>query len=224
MIIAITTNKGGTGKTTVTINLAVGLAHRGYEVCIIDADVGQFSALKWAKYRDDEEKQISVVQVQKEKLNREAKALSKRYDVILIDGRPTQSEVGDRIVMASDIVVIPLMPSLFDLEAFKEYLPQFSQVKDLKEEIGGRVEGYALLNGLIVNSSIKADIEQAVRMILKKNKAVQLLESQLMRRVVYGNSPTNGLGVIEESDKKAKAEVNSLLDEMEKIIRNFTYI
>lgn len=222
MIIAVTTNKGGTGKTTITINLAVGFAHKGYDVCIIDADVGQFSALKWARYRDDDEKHISVVQVQKEKLNREAKELSKRYDIVIIDGRPTQSEVGDRIVMASDIVIIPLMPSLFDLEAFKEYLPQFHQVKELKEEIGGRVVGVALLNGLIVTSSVKEDIEKAVKMVLKNNNDVKLLETKLMRRVMYGNSPTNGLGVIEENDKKAKKEMQSLVDEIEHIMQSIT--
>jgi len=63
MVIAVTTTKGGSGKTTVTINLAAAFAQKGYQVCIIDADTGQFSALKWAKYREDENKHISVFQV-----------------------------------------------------------------------------------------------------------------------------------------------------------------
>lgn len=219
MVIAITTTKGGSGKTTVTINLAAAFAQKGYQVCIIDADTGQFSALKWAKYREDENNHISVFQVAQEKLNREAKALSERFDIVLIDGRPTLSQVGDRIVMASDVVIVPVMPSVFDLEAFQDYMPRFQQVKDLKMEIGGKVSAYVLLNALVVNTTISQEIEEAVREITENEEDVYLLKTKLMRRVAYGNSPTNGLGVVEESDKKAKKEVLALVEELEKVIK-----
>jgi len=214
MIIGITTTKGGAGKTTVTLNLATGLAHRGFDVCIVDADEGQFSALKWASYREDDQPHIAVVRVQKDKLNREAVALSKRYDVVLIDGRPTLSEVGDRIVMASDVIIIPIMPSAFDLESFQEYIPRYRQVRELKQDIGGDVKAYALLNGLVSSSNISQEVSDAVDQITDNNADVEVLKTKLMRRVAYSSSPTNGLGVIEESDKKATDEINSLVDEL----------
>ncbi len=216
MVIAVSTTKGGSGKTTVTINLAAAFAQKGYQICIIDADTGQFSALKWAKYREDEQAHISVFQVAQDKLNREAKALSERFDIVLIDGRPTLSEVGDRIVMASDVVIVPVMPSVFDLEAFQDYVPRFQQVKELKSEIGGKVKAFVLLNALVVNTTIGQEIEEAVREITTHEEDIYLLETKLMRRVAYGNSPTNGLGVVEETDKKARTEVMSLVEELEK--------
>ena len=216
MVIAVSTTKGGSGKTTVTINLAAAFAKKGYQVCIIDADTGQFSALKWAKYREDEQAHISVFQVAQDKLNREAKALSERFDIVLIDGRPTLSEVGDRIVMASDVVIVPVMPSVFDLEAFQDYVPRFQQVKELKSEIGGQVKAFVLLNALVVNTTIGQEIEEAVREITTHEEDIYLLETKLMRRVAYGNSPTNGLGVVEETDKKARTEVMNLVEELEK--------
>jgi len=219
MIIGITTTKGGAGKTTVTLNIATGLSHRGYDVCIIDADEGQFSALKWASYREDDQPHIAVVRVQKDKLNREAIELAKRYDIVLIDGRPTLSEVGDRIVMASDMIIIPIMPSAFDLESFQEYIPRYRQVRQLKQDIGGDVKAYALLNGLVSSSNISQEVTEAVEQIAEINEDVEVLQSKLMRRVAYSSSPTNGLGVIEESDKKAMDEVNSLVDELVAIIK-----
>lgn len=214
MIIGITTTKGGAGKTTVTLNIATGLAHRGFDVCIVDADEGQFSALKWASYREDDQPHIAVVRVQKDKLNREAVALSKRYDVVLIDGRPTLSEVGDRIVMASDVIIIPIMPSAFDLESFQEYIPRYREVRQLKLDMGGDVRAYALLNGLVGSSNISHEVSEAVSQIAGMNEDVKVLESKLNRRVAYSSSPTNGLGVIEESDRKAQDEVNALVDEV----------
>jgi len=218
MIIGITTTKGGAGKTTVTINIATGLAMKGYDVCIIDADEGQFSALKWASYREDEDKHIQVVRVQAEKLNREAMELSKRYDIVLIDGRPTLSEVGDRIVMASDIIIIPIMPSAFDLESFQEYIPRYKQVRSLKQDIGGDVKAYALLNGLVTSSNMSNEVKDAVTQIADMHEDVNVMKTSLKRRVIYSSSITNGLGVMEESDKKAVAEVNALTDEIIEII------
>jgi len=214
MIIGVTTTKGGAGKTTMTLNIAVGLADRGFEVCVIDADEGQFSALKWVSYREDDVPHIAVVRVQKDKLNREALALSKKYDVVLIDGRPTLSEVGDRIVMASDLVIIPIMPSAFDLESFQEYIPRYREVKNLKQDIGGDVVAYALLNGLVSGSNISDEVSDAVAHIADHNEDVHMLKSKVMRRVSYSSSPTNGLGVLEEADKKAHQEINSLIDEL----------
>jgi chromosome partitioning protein len=219
MIIGITTTKGGAGKTTVTLNIAVGLALRGFDVCIVDADEGQFSALKWASYREDDQRHITVCRVQKDKLNREAIQFAKRYDVVLIDGRPTLSEVGDRIVMASDIVIIPIMPSAFDLESFQEYIPRFQEVRQLKLDIGGDVKAYALLNGLVSSSNISEEVSQAVSQITEQYTDVHMLNARLMRRVAYSSSPTNGLGVLEESDKKAQDEVNSLIDELLEITK-----
>ena len=214
MIIGVTTTKGGAGKTTITLNIAVGLADRGFEVCVIDADEGQFSALKWVSYREDDVPHIAVVRVQKDKLNREALALSKKYDVVLIDGRPTLSEVGDRIVMASDLVIIPIMPSAFDLESFQEYIPRYREVKNLKQDIGGDVVAYALLNGLVSGSNISDEVSEAVAHIADHKEDVHMLRSKVMRRVSYSSNPTNGLGVLEEADKKAHQEINSLIDEL----------
>jgi len=183
MIIGITTTKGGAGKTTIAINLAVAFKQCGKEVCLIDADSGQFSALKWSSFRDDSLPHIPVISVSKSKLNRETKSLAEKYEIILIDGRPILNEVGDRIILASDKVIIPIMPSLFDLKSFEDYIDRFNQVCQLKKEYGGKVEGYALTNGVISNTNISKEIQEALQEMLKNEKNISLLDAQIFRRV-----------------------------------------
>ena len=221
MIISVTTTKGGAGKTTIAINLAVAFAHKGYDVCIIDADEGQHSALDWSEYRE-EELHIPVMKVATKSLIKEIRNnFSKRYDIVIIDGRPTSDGSTNQAAMASDIALIPLKQSSIDLEAFKKYLPKFKAVKDLKEDIGGRVEGYVILNDLTSNSRASKDIQEAVQDIVNRTGYIRLLESKLFHRVIYSDSITSGLGVMEEKDAKAKHEVESLIKELEVIMSTF---
>ena len=53
-VIAVTNLKGGVGKSTISTNLAVSLKHRGFEVCILDTDLGQQSAMEWKGERGDD--------------------------------------------------------------------------------------------------------------------------------------------------------------------------
>jgi len=220
MTISVTTTKGGAGKTTIAINLAVAFAHKGFDVCIIDADEGQHSALDWSEYRE-EDIHIPVMKVATKSLIKEVRNnFSKRFDVVIIDGRPTTDGSSNQAAMASDIAIIPLKQSSIDLEAFKKYLPKFKNVKDLKEDIGGRVEGCVLLNDLTVNSRASKEIEEVVTDLLGQAGYARLLKSKLYHRVIYSDSITSGLGVVEESDEKAKNEVNALVDELEAIMND----
>lgn len=60
MKIGITNLKGGVGKTTISINLAVCLANAGYKVCIVDTDTNQTS-FKWYGVRDESKPKVVVL-------------------------------------------------------------------------------------------------------------------------------------------------------------------
>lgn len=218
MILAVTATKGGSGKTTVAVNLAVGFSQKGYDVCIVDADAGQISCKWWAESRDDDKKHISVVQVPEKKFIREVKELDKRYDIIIIDGRPTQSDISDSITMVSDIVLVPVKHGLYELRAFENYLDIFDKVKDAKEGIGGDIKGFVLLNDIGVGQTTKREMTEAVKEAIGESD-MQLLDTVLYHRKIYADSPADGIGVIEAKDKKAKAEVESLVEEIERVMK-----
>lgn len=221
MIIAITATKGGTGKTTIAVNLAVGLVKKGYDVCIVDADQGQFSCKHWAEGRDDGKEHIPVVQVSEKKFIREVKALSNRYDVIIIDGRPTQSDHNDRITMVSDIVIVPVKYGLYELRAFENYLDIYDNVQEAKESLGGRLSGYIILNDIGVRQTTEREMREVIEEAIGES-SISLMDSVIFHRKVYADTPADGIGVIEAKDEKAKMEVNNFVNEVEKAIQKFT--
>ena len=213
MVIAVTNLKGGVGKTTVTTNLAVSFTQRGKDVCIVDTDLGQQSSMEWSGNRSEERARIPVFGVSIKQLNKEVADLAKRFDIVLIDGTPQLSELADRTILASDLLVIPLTPSIYDFRGFENFLQRFEQVKGLKEASGGIVRAFILLNRVVPNTKVSKDIEEAV-----KEYEVEVLQTKLANRIAYVDTATDGTGVLEYKDPKAKAEMNSLTDELMKNI------
>jgi len=209
MIIAVTNLKGGVGKTTVATNLAVCLAHRGNKVCIVDTDLGQQSSMEWSGNRDEDAIRIPVFGVTTKQLTKEVAALAKDHDIVVIDGTPQLTELAERTILSSDMVIIPLLPSIYDFRGFEKFLTRFDQVRELKEMNDGKVKAYVLLNRVVPNTIVSKDIEEAV-----KEYEVELLNSKIVNRVAYADTPTMGLGVTEYKDAKAKAEFESLTDEI----------
>lgn len=216
MIIAVTNLKGGVGKTTIATNLAVAYASQGKDVCIIDTDLGQQSSMEWSGNRSEDRKRISVFGISIKQLNKEAENLRKRFDIVIIDGTPQLSELADRTILASDILLIPLTPSIYDFRGFENFLQRFEQVKGLKEASNGKVKAFVVLNRIVANTKVSKDIGEAI-----KEYEVHLMETRLMNRIAYVDTATEGIGVVEYKDWKAKAEVLSLAKELEEAMANF---
>ncbi len=217
MIIAVTNLKGGVGKTTIATNLAVALTHRNLDVCIVDTDLGQHSAMEWSGNREADRPRIPVFGVTIKQLNKEVADLRRRFDIVIIDGTPQLSELADRTILASDILLIPLLPSIYDFRGFENFLQRFEQVRGLKEASGGVVKAYVLLNRVVPNTNVSKEIEEAIQ-----EYEANMLKTKLVNRVAYVDTATEGIGVVEYKDKKAKGEMESLADEVQAIIQQFT--
>ena len=212
MIIAVTNLKGGVGKTTIATNIAVSFALRKYDVCIVDTDLGQQSSMEWSGNRDEKRVRVPVFGVSIKQLNKEVEDLHKRFDIVVIDGTPQLSELADRTILASDYLLIPLTPSIYDFRGFENFLERFEQIRGLKEANGGSVHACVILNRVIPNTNVGKEIQDAVQ-----EYEVTLLDTRLGNRVAYADSATDGLGVVEYKDAKAKKELNQLTDELEKV-------
>lgn len=208
MVIAVTNLKGGVGKTTIATNIAVTFAHSGKSVCIIDTDLGQQSSMEWKGNRADGLINIPVYGIAIKQLNKEVMDLKSKYDFVVIDGTPQLSELADRTILASDYLLIPLTPSIYDYRGFEEFLTRYEKVRELKEASGGTVKAFVVLNRVVAKANVTKDIEEAV-----KEYDVTLLESKLANRVSYADSAAEGKGVIEYKDIKANDEFQKLHDE-----------
>ena len=114
-VIAIVNQKGGTGKTTLSINLASAFAE-SFRTLLLDADP-QGSALDWAGNRTEAQMNLDARQIQAGGLIQDVRALARDYDWVIIDGPPGISRTSAEAVRAADIVLIPCKPSPFDVWA-----------------------------------------------------------------------------------------------------------
>ena len=117
MIISVTSLKGGVGKSTIAQNLAVCFAHNGYKTCIVDSDTNK-SSLRWAGLRDESLPTIPVFGSEDGKiLTQTVRGLNNDYEIIVIDGTPSLNKVTSKIILLSDLMLIPILPSGLDLWA-----------------------------------------------------------------------------------------------------------
>src|SRR5512143_948356 len=116
MITLIGGEKGGTGKTTLAVNLAALRTLQGRDVLLIDTDI-QASASYWTQSRDEAEVQPRVACIQKfgKGLQTEVQDLARRYQDIIIDAGGRDSvELRIGLVVAKR-AFIPIQSSQFDI-------------------------------------------------------------------------------------------------------------
>jgi chromosome partitioning protein len=214
MIIAVTNLKGGVGKTTIATNLAVAFAQHGKSVCIIDTDKEQTSSIRWSEQRDNDKPYIAVLAVGVEKLLREAEHLASKYDVVILDGSPNASELAITTIMTSDVVLVPVSKSAYDFWAMDNFLQKYKQAKAFRPDI----KAFIVLNKFNEKQNVAKEVKEAIE---KEFSDIPLLQTVIHDRVAYTETITEGLGVLEYKDKKAKLEIENLYNEVEKIIHSF---
>lgn len=138
-ILSITSQKGGVGKTTLAMNLAVAAAASGTPTIVFDLDP-QTSAMKYYDRRiaNGGDEQPIVASIQMARLPHELKAaIDDGYELAIVDTPPNVSGNAVHIAQAGDLILIPVEPSAIDLDAI--------QVSIEIARLSGR-PGYAVLN------------------------------------------------------------------------------
>ena len=116
-IIAIVSQKGGSGKTTLSVNLAAAAEASGAIALIIDTDP-QATASQWGAWRSD--RAPEVIDSAPPRIQAKVGAAKDQgATFIVIDTPPHADSAASRAVEAADIVLIPCRPSAFDLAAIK---------------------------------------------------------------------------------------------------------
>ncbi len=203
MIVGVLNQKGGVGKTTVAVNLASCFSRSGRQVLLVDADP-QGSALAWSAARQVDSEFV-VVGMAKPTLHRELPALAKNYDIVVIDGAPRVNELGRAAIMASDLVLIPVQPSPYDVWAAADTVQLIREARQFKDSLRAAF----LINRKIANSVIGRDFHAA----LAQFPETPILDAALVQRVVYAESAARGLSVLEAAPRgEAAREIGRLAD------------
>lgn len=186
MILGVLSQKGGVGKTTLAINLAAVFARSGLRTLLVDADP-QGSSLAWSSARELEPL-FPVVGMAKPTLHRDLPEVAKDYDMVVIDGAPRVNDLGRSAIMASDLVLIPVQPSPYDVWAAAETVQLVREAAVFKENL----KAAFAINRKIVNTAIGRDVQAALEPF-----ELPVLSTHLCQRVLYAESAAQGLAVVE---------------------------
>ncbi len=204
MKIAILNQKGGVGKTTLSVNLAASFSRAGSRVLLIDADP-QGSALDWAAARQAAPL-FPVVGLPKPTLHRDLDQIGQGYDHIIIDGPPRVTDLARSAIMAADLVLIPVQPSPYDVWAADEVVKLIVDARIYKPDL---ISVFAI-NRKIVNTALGRDVREALA-----TYSVPALGASVCQRIIFAESAAQGLAAFEaEPDGPAAREIEALRDEI----------
>lgn len=194
--IAVLSQKGGAGKTTLAVHLAVEAERLGLTAAIIDLDP-QASVTGWGDSRSQETP--AVVSAQASRL-RQVLDVAQRggTKLAIIDTAPHSETVALAAARGADLILIPCRPAILDLRAIRHTV-------DLARMAG--TPAAIVLNAVPSRGALAEEAVQAVAAY-----GVEVAPVQLGQRAAFVHCLTAGLGAQEfDPEGKAAAEVKRLL-------------
>lgn len=193
--IAILSQKGGTGKTTLALNLAVAAEQAGHSSVIVDLDP-QASAKAW---HDSREAEVPVV------ISAHASRLSEVLsvaeengaDLVIIDTAPHSERDALAAARAADLILIPTRPAILDLRA----IVSTKELADI-----AKTPALAVINAAPPRGHLADEAAEVIR-----SYGLDVCPVTLAQRAAFVHSLTVGQTVLEfEADSKAGEEVRAV--------------
>jgi chromosome partitioning protein len=195
-VLSIECQKGGTGKSTTGLNLAVEAVAHGLEVAYIDLDP-QVSACDWKDIRGDKPPVVAATPVPH--LDRAIKAADAAgADLVIVDTAGRTNEAASAAARVADLILVPLQPSLIDLKTLDATLEII--------RLAGNKPTRALLTRVRTAGTRHYDTT-----VWLEQKGVEVCPHVLGERVIYQDAYAQGLGVMEvEPGGKAAQEIRQV--------------
>jgi chromosome partitioning protein len=194
-ITAFLNQKGGVGKTTLSCNFATALALAGSRVLLIDADP-QHGAITWQEHREASPL-FPIVGLPTAKLHREIPTHAANYDHVIIDAPPQVHAIARSILLAADLILIPVQPSPHDVWSAQAVVDLVTEATIFKENM----KAAFVVNRKITNTAIGRDVFKALA-----NYLFPVLPSAITQRVAFAESAALGQSVLEVEPNGAAAQ------------------
>ena len=200
-VITVAQQKGGSGKTTLAVNLAVAFRRRGMAVALLDTDP-QGSLGRWFMARRDRlgEAGMEFSTASAWGVSYECEKLRKQVDVVLVDTPPKVDADLRPALREADLILVPVAASHVDLWATEGVL-------DLAARERRRVT--VVLNRAKAGTRLADEVAAAAAGL-----TADLAAARIANRVIYAETLGQGLGAQEGGRSAARDEIDALADEV----------
>ncbi len=209
MIINISHQKGGVGKSTVAFNLAISLS-QNFKVEVVDLDV-QNTVTHTNKIRKENgNKKLKIKYIKDEIELKEYIEKDSDDKITIIDSGGFDSSLNRLAIFYSDMVITPVSDRFNEISGLMKYI---EILQELNEITGEDIKVNVLLNN--INPKVKNF--EGLQKFIKKNKEFKLMDTILRQRVDYDKAAWKGLSVKEyNKEGKATVEFTQLVKEIKK--------
>lgn len=209
MIISVLNLKGGSGKSTLSTNLSVAFSLDNKRVLLVDTDT-QGTSLRWAGERPEENTKVNVISIPDPgALKKQIKGFVSDYDVIILDGAPQLDIISSTSIAVSELVLIPVSPSPYDVWATENIVQRVMSAREVFPDL----KAYFVINRDNPRTLLSKDTEEALNAL-----DLPIFKTKVHNRIAYADSALSGLSVLEWSDTKAKEETNALYEELKTLL------
>lgn len=204
LVLLVHNSKGGPGKTTCALNLAVGYRLKGLRVLIVDTDVKQSTAKNWPRPAC-----FGPTVVSSDLRDVTAKLVHwiAAYDVVIVDTRGSDEPALPLILPVCDILVAPSKPTHQDLPELERSIP----VSD----------AYAVPHIVVFNEATREWTEELAGLAKEYSRFGPFLPVAMKSLVGYRHAYGNGAGVLEyRHEAEAKINFRHVFDALESVIED----
>ena len=215
MIIVVGNHKGGTSKSTLAVNLATEYQRLGHRVIILETDPTVSTASQWAADRENKDQPAMTTVRKTGRLGSTIDDLAAAYDVVIIDTAGKDSTELRSAVYKADLLLVPTGTTGIDLDATRIFLSLMDEARDINPK----------LKMIVVISKAPTwwhsdDVKAATEALSEMPKEIKfyLADTVIHNRNIYNRAFSEGLGVVESNNPKAKAEIQLLAQEITDVL------
>ncbi len=206
--IALIAQKGGTGKTTLALSLAVAASQAGQTVAVIDRDP-QASAGNWADRRAAKDTP-AVVSAHVPRLQGVIDTARRNgVDLLVIDTPGKSEQAALAAARAADLVLVPCRPQIYDIETL-------TATKEIVDLAGGK-PAFVILNAVPPQGRRHEEARAAIQ-----DMGFAVCPAVLVQRAAFGDAPNAGQSASEyEPGGKAAQEIEQVYKFTTELLKKF---
>lgn len=205
-ILALLNEKGGTGKSTISQNIAACLHRQGRRVVLIDADP-QGTSRDWRSASPVDANLPSVIALDRPEMLASLKNID--ADIAIIDTPAKAEKMTASVIRYADAALIVIQPSGADIWASAAAVRLIQQ----KIDVGGKIVASFLANRVSGSSNLSREVLSGEW----NEYGIDQLKSTIGNRVAFAQALTDGLSIYETNDRTGRAEIDLLVDELEEM-------